>query len=176
MRLRHIPSWFVAGTALALGVVAATSQGGVVIVEGGPSTAGPRYVGDAQCIDCHSEIYAHWKQTAHAHAWETLAKTGDEAKAECVRCHSTGFGQPGGMDIRTLGPESRRDVQCESCHGPGEAHLREVATGASSTYACELCDAGRSCMTCHTPSQDPDFDLRSAWKRIAHPKVTDDGE
>lgn len=147
------------------------SFGKAVILGSETTPPGPAYVGMERCAECHADLVEHWRTTPHAHAWERLAASGSQSKPECVRCHSTGFGEPGGMDPFTLDTEQRRDVQCESCHGPAERHLREALVGAVlSPYRCEDCAIGQTCLTCHTPSQDPDFDYSSALKRIAHPK------
>lgn len=98
-----------------------------------------RYIGAEKCKTCHSSNdtgnpFEALSKMKHAHAFESLAsddakKTGaakdiaDPQKADaCVKCHVTAFGVPDeeiakGFD-RTIG------VQCESCHGPGEAHFK----------------------------------------------------
>lgn len=157
--------WLVLGSVFAL----AASRPVVILGSDDPAPPGERFMGTETCVPCHQSLVEHWKTTAHAHAWATLEKTGDHTKPECVRCHSTGFGLPGGLNRETLEPEGMRDVHCETCHGPGERHLREVQLGAVSTYGCEQCAAGKMCIGCHTPSQDPDFDFARDWKAIAHP-------
>src|SRR5262249_2442068 len=57
-----------------------------------------RYVGDAICASCHEREHDDWLLTPHSIAWDSLAK-GDKWKdPECVRCHVTGYKQPGGFD------------------------------------------------------------------------------
>ena len=54
----------------------------------------------------------HWTQTAQR--WNTM----------CADCHTTGFEK--GFDVKTLRYHSRFaeiDVSCETCHGPGSAHV-----------------------------------------------------
>ena len=41
--------------------------------------------------------------------------------AECVICHTVGFGFKTGYENETKTKELR-NVQCESCHGPGSGH------------------------------------------------------
>jgi len=102
-------------------------------------SAANRYIGAKKCKSCHKadEVgnqYAAWESAAHSKAFETLAS--DEAKRvasekgiadpqkadECVRCHTTAFGAEKAMIKRGFKPEM--GVQCESCHGPGEAHMK----------------------------------------------------
>ena len=98
-----------------------------------------RYIGAAKCKSCHkSEAsgnqYEVWSGMQHAKAFETLGS--DEAKelaaalgiedpqkAEaCLKCHVTAFGVDEELLARGFKPEL--GVQCESCHGPGEKHMK----------------------------------------------------
>jgi hypothetical protein len=142
---------------------------GIVFLEPGTPPPGEPFVGMERCGECHRAIVEHWRGTAHARAWATLEAQGPVAPT-CARCHATGFGRAGGLNPVTLGPEDRREVQCESCHGPAGRHLREVEHGRASTYGSTSCATGKMCIECHTPSRDPNFAFRSAWKAIAHPK------
>jgi hypothetical protein len=51
------------------------------------------------------------------------------------------------------------DVQCEACHGPGAEHARDGSYRER---------ARASCVRCHTPLDDPDFDYERDWAAIAH--------
>jgi len=46
---------------------------------------------------------------------------------DCLGCHSTGFGQPGGYEIGTApgGAKALGSVGCESCHGAGGGYRDE---------------------------------------------------
>src|SRR5690349_12825888 len=123
---------------LCLGVV------GIVVAQGAqePKPAAPavnHYIGAEKCKSCHQadaagNQYSKWHGTEHAKAYERLAsveakeagkKRGveDPQKSEkCLKCHVTAFGVP--AESIKKGFEIKGGVQCESCHGPGEAHMK----------------------------------------------------
>jgi len=128
-------------TACALGLVAAGS------IDPAPSPAAPgastvaanKYVGAAKCKNCHKadaggNQFAAWEATPHSKAFEKLgspeakeagAKLGvdDPQKSDkCLKCHVTAFGVPAEEIASGFKPEM--GVQCESCHGPGETHMK----------------------------------------------------
>ena len=81
------------------------------------------------CGNCHVDFQAQWNTTAHATAFATLnANVGK--KPECYTCHTvTGKGNAttaivAGHDV--VKDPVYYDVQCESCHGPGLAHVEGV--------------------------------------------------
>ena len=77
------------------------------------------YIGTQKCAACHFEQFTAWKQTKHAKAFEILpAKYRNDA--ECLKCHSTGFGEPTGFKDATS--TSLAGTTCEACHGPGSKH------------------------------------------------------
>jgi hypothetical protein len=77
------------------------------------------YTGAKRCSSCHFKEYMSWKKTGHAKAFtEMPAKYA--ANADCLKCHITAYGVPGGYK----GPSTPDllNVTCEACHGPGSAH------------------------------------------------------
>ncbi len=151
---------------------------------GPASSAAPnRYIGSDKCKSCHGSAdtgdqFGSWGQTKHAHAFETLgseeSKTMAAAKGiadattadGCVRCHVTAFGVAD--EELKKGFDRAKGIQCETCHGPGEAHqkarLAAAAKGQAEGYvqvpADEIVtDATEAlCKTCHneeSPSYKP---------------------
>jgi len=115
----------------------------------------------ASCQSCHREAFDAYTHTAHARAYATLAAGFVHRDTNCVGCHVTGYEEEGGftgMRLRNA-PVDLIDVQCEACHGPGSDHSRD---GSYRTNATE------SCVTCHTPHEDPDFDFARDWEKIRH--------
>ena len=50
-------------------------------------------------------------------------RRGETDNPECVGCHTTGYGEPGGLGELTESNVRRfKGVQCEECHGPMGGH------------------------------------------------------
>ena len=104
------------------------------------------YVGASKCKKCHIKLYKKWAKTAHAKNFETLTLMGQDKDAECVKCHSTGYGETSGfVDIATT--PKLAGTTCEACHGPGSEHItvdtkdkeRAKATTSLPTGPCVKC-------------------------------------
>ena len=171
MRLSHLP----------LLVIASIALGTIFLAE--PVQAQHEFIGAAKCKKCHLKQYRSWEETKMAKTFETLkpgvaaeAKTAaglDPDKdytrdAECVGCHTTGYGLPTGfVDIDTT-PELA-GVGCEMCHGAGGTYIQDeykslknkeyvkseiVAVGLVDTVSEEQCV---SCHNSDSPFVDDDF-------------------
>jgi peroxiredoxin len=79
------------------------------------------YSGEEVCSVCHRDQHATWMLTKHASAWGSLVERGKDRDPDCLRCHTVGFGKPGGFDT-TKRQDHLRGVQCENCHGRGGPH------------------------------------------------------
>jgi hypothetical protein len=92
---------------------------------GGPGE--PTYVGSERCKKCHEAAYDVWKNTPHSHAYQKLVEAKGPANrqfdAECIVCHTVGFGRQGGFASADRTPHLE-NVGCESCHGPGSLHVK----------------------------------------------------
>ncbi|MCH8879739.1 MAG: cytochrome c family protein [Planctomycetes bacterium] len=148
---------------------------------GAAETSKFRYVGSKSCKMCHSSVqHKTWTKTKMGQAFDTL-KPGNakEAKvkhnlnpekdytqdATCLKCHTTGFGHPGGYVIPD--PKDKKAVRraaklenvgCESCHGPGSEYnklFREILQTKRKYKIEELYAAGLqkitkdTCTSCH---------------------------
>lgn len=147
--------------------------------------AGPKWLGSDACRKCHAAVYDSWKATRHARSLETLSKAGWDADPECVRCHTTGW------DRTVSGQWSRREssfwteektahlahVGCESCHGPGEEHVREpkkkdVFGGYREASKSMWANPGRkACEACHDVDESLAFHEKDAYGARYLPKV-----
>jgi hypothetical protein len=104
-----------------------------------------KYIGADKCKNCHqSETknqYTVWQKTDHAKAFATLGTDvakklakekgiDDPQKSDkCVKCHVTAFGVA--ADMIKKGFDPKLGVQCESCHGPGEQHMKARMAAAA---------------------------------------------
>lgn len=111
------------------------------------------YIGVGKCKMCHKAEFTHWEGTAHAKAFSLLE--GENAgKEECVKCHTVGFGKTGGYNLETP-DEAFENVQCESCHGPGQAHMKAKADEKAATIVGSPTE--EVCVVCHTEEGNPNF-------------------
>jgi hypothetical protein len=125
---------------------------------GGPVSTS-KFIGMDACVSCHEPQYEQWKSTPHAHAFETLAAQSKEATPDCVKCHVTGFGQPGGYTNQVT-TAKLKDVQCEVCHGMGTDHNMFDSVKEPPSEAL--------CLTCHTPENDPSWNYAAKLPLVVH--------
>jgi len=147
------------------------------------------YVGSAVCGRCHPTEYQALEGAVHARALEPLLKPAPTdptmpahkrgvrgiERAECIRCHVTGYGRPGGfpttVPTRPL-EHPLAGVGCEACHGPGKRHAedpRKPRAIARLGGTCPECSVLPICRQCHDDANSPDFDYRQALPRARHP-------
>ena len=117
------------------------------------------YAAMGKCVRCHSTEMSKWSLTKHARAWETLIVRGEEDNPECIACHSTGYGQPGGFgELTEIQIRKYKSVQCESCHGPMLSHPQNEEV-KSQPITEEIC------ISCHDEAIPPKFDYESYLRR-----------
>jgi predicted CXXCH cytochrome family protein len=121
------------------------------------------------CGNCHVGVQAEWKATRHANAWADLQRSG-HATPSCNKCHTVSelgnaVGHPAGYS--TVPDSAYRDVQCESCHGPGFTHVDNPDIEGNHPLARIHVDTGvvTSCSGCHTGVHTP---FVEQWKQSAH--------
>jgi hypothetical protein len=122
------------------------------------------YLGAEECSNCHEEAHAFWKATPHANAYATLVEQHKQFNLECVSCHVTGYGKPGGSTVTHVG--ALQAVQCENCHGPGSRHEKDPENKAFITRVPD-----RSlCQKCHHPPHVADeWSVDDAWPKVIGP-------
>jgi predicted CXXCH cytochrome family protein len=125
------------------------------------------------CGNCHVGHQRDWKTTAHAGAWASLVGSGHQVES-CNACHSVS--DKGNLATAPAGysrvaDSAYHDVQCESCHGPGYAHVLEPdlpgnvplarlrVTNANDQAGCAECHSGT-----HTP-------FIEEWEQSRHSEV-----
>lgn len=183
-----------AGALIAAAAAGATSAA----TQGAKPAAVNQFIGAAKCKNCHSSAssgdqFGKWKQQKHAKAFETLAGADakkiakdkgidDPQKSDaCLKCHSTAFKEEPANVMK--GFDANAGVQCESCHGPGQKHMKErmkAAAEADDSKAAARVEIPKdeivarpemkACTTCHnkeSPSFKP-FCFKKRTQEIAH--------
>jgi hypothetical protein len=130
----------------------------------GTSAGQSAYAGIEVCTSCHEEAKNVWDKTAHARAYPTLADQFKEFNLECVSCHVTGYEKPGGSTVTHNA--SLQNVQCEECHGPGQAHAKAPKKAGLITREPKPDMCARSC---HHPPHVEGFDATKAKQFIVGP-------
>jgi hypothetical protein len=126
------------------------------------------FVGSAKCGECHEEEYnkfkTYSKKSKSWHSIEIMASdlTSDEIES-CYECHTTGHGQAGGF-VSIQSTPHLADVGCETCHGPGKAHVE--ADGDPSLIKRRPSEA--DCTRCHNAERVRTFDFRPLINAGAH--------
>lgn len=123
----------------------------------------PSYVGSAQCRSCHEAAYAWWQTTKHGIAYSTLVERDKQFNLSCVGCHVTGYNQPGGSTVTHN--EGLINVGCESCHGPGSAHV--AAPEAAGLVARDTPES--TCVGCHNEEHSDLFEYRAYRSMLIAP-------
>jgi hypothetical protein len=123
------------------------------------------YVGIELCSTCHMEEREFWNKTQHSKAYATLSTQHKEFNLDCVGCHVTGYEKPGGSTVTHV--DKFKNVQCETCHGPGSAHVANPSdkTAIARGPARTLC--GPQCH--HPPHVKADWSVDLAWTKIIGP-------
>ncbi len=137
---------------------------GTIDLDSDKSTRTGGFVGDAACITCHAQAAQVHGASKHAHAFASLEKRGYQHDPDCLRCHVTGLGYSDGFQ-RRVSPPNHAQVSCESCHGPGAAH---VAAGGQQQPMRPVGVA--TCMQCHDEENSPKFNYQTYWQQIKHGK------
>jgi hypothetical protein len=126
------------------------------------------WAGTGACARCHSDRLAAWTFDPHAKAYDSLLSRNEGTNPECIGCHTTGWGQPGGFGEPTAAAlRTWKAVQCEACHGPLGNHpspqrgAREVGIG--------------TCVTCHDAANSPQFDANTYLPRISCSQLSAQG-
>lgn len=114
-----------------------------------------KYVGEKECRECHREVYNAWRRTEHGRAFSDLIRSRESHLPEKTRRTVTGWMERTGFVDRR---ESSHlfNVQCESCHGRASAHVESKGEALETLLKPET-----TCVQCHSPEQDSEFDLRS---------------
>jgi hypothetical protein len=131
-----------------------------------PAAGQASYTGGEACSDCHAEAAEFWAKTVHAQAWKTLEDRGQQFDLDCIGCHVTGWDRPGGSNLAHN--DKLRDVQCETCHGPGSIHVAKGGTEKPAQI--RLAPEADLCASqCHTKEHSDTFQLEAYLRDVLGP-------
>jgi hypothetical protein len=82
-----------------------------------------------------------------------------------VSCHVTGYDKAGGSTVTHN--EKLRNVQCETCHGPGSIHVAKE--GLEEPLAVRRGTPESTCVTCHTELHSDTFQYQAYLRDIVGP-------
>jgi hypothetical protein len=143
------------------------------------------FVGSLRCQTCHPAEYAIWEKTKHAEAYPALVGAKHPSLRQfdnqCIVCHTVGFDYQEGFLDQKRTPHLM-GVGCESCHGPGSAHVanprNDKFRATQSPWKAKPGDAlpeksvlsrvDAVCQKCHDTDNDPHFRFEQYWPKIAH--------
>jgi len=132
-----------------------------------PPPGNVHFVGPSKCKKCHPVEYSLWAETKHATSLAVLEQLQQSRSPQCLRCHTTGFAVASGYIDKETTPELGA-VTCESCHGPGSAHVALQSGGTQvegyGNVDCASCEVVRICILCH---RGDGFDAKRMLKAIS---------
>jgi hypothetical protein len=128
------------------------------------------FAGSKACRECHEDDHKVWAASGHAHAVESLKRTGDEFNKKCLSCHVTGFEVDRGF-VNMLRTPALGNVHCEACHGAASDHARSPQTahpGIGGMQQFRKKVRKEFCLRCHDAENSPGFNFETYWPKIAH--------
>jgi hypothetical protein len=124
------------------------------------------YTGEKDCRECHTAEHNSWRQSIHGRTFSDLIRNRESEDELKIKRSVTGWLESSGFVDRR---ESSHlyNVQCESCHGRGSAHVKSKGAALETLVKPET-----TCLRCHDAVSSPNFDLQAGLK-LAHPPVAE---
>jgi hypothetical protein len=155
----------------------------------------PTFVGSEVCEKCHGSAYEVWKNSDHAHAYQSLVNAKKPSHRqfdpECIVCHTVGFAYHTGFKTAEETPKLK-DVGCESCHGPASLHVKNPNAQvwhkllnpwkappdeSAEDKRARILRIDSLCQKCHDEDNDVTYKhgaFERKWPKIAHPSPGND--
>jgi nitrate/TMAO reductase-like tetraheme cytochrome c subunit len=107
-----------------------------------------KYVGAEKCKGCHPQQFTDFESRKFTKAWSVLQMRGKTKDPECLKCHVTGYGQPGGFISEEATPQLKYK-QCEVCHGAGNVHINNPGDATARAAMKDYVSKRNVCIDCH---------------------------
>ncbi len=125
------------------------------------------YVGSETCQGCHDSQYdsfmANSKKAKSYDSIRNMQKKLTPAEfKDCFKCHTTGYGDPGGFTSAEATP-ALKNPGCEVCHGPGSLHA-ESGDPADLAFKVSI----EVCNRCHNSERVAAFGFKPILYAGAH--------
>jgi hypothetical protein len=120
------------------------------------------FIGWRKCRGCHPAQTGKWQSSKHASAFITLIEKDQQFNLDCLPCHVTGVARKDPTAALTL-PSDLQLVGCESCHGPGQLHIKNPTANKPAPVS------EKACLQCHTPERDDSFNFVDDLKKLKCP-------
>ena len=128
-----------------------------------PEQGQAAFVGSQACAGCHSAATRWWTSHPHGQAYQTLQQRHKEFRLDCVGCHVTGYNVAGGSTVTHNLDGALTNVGCESCHGPGRAHIKDPSAQMVRN------PPEQTCVACHNDEHSDLFDYERYRKTLLVP-------
>ncbi len=122
------------------------------------------YAGAKVCKTCHESAYNVWGKSRHSKAYRSLSNVNKSFDPACIGCHVVGYRKSGGFIASHL-TKNLKNVQCESCHGAGLAHVKSQGITPVEN---SVLPKKEVCAQCHTQKHSPSFQLDNYWLKVKH--------
>lgn len=126
-----------------------------------------QFAGVDTCKTCHQEAYTIWSGSRHSGAMATLEAVNKHFDPYCLQCHVVGLHEEDGFMDKETTPQFA-NVQCENCHGAGQAHTKNPVAHDMVLPNPEKDGSELVCLGCHNKSHSPKFDFEEYWPKIKH--------
>jgi hypothetical protein len=143
--------------------------GGIIVcgIQAGAEERRAAFTGSETCKDCHDAQYdrfmANSKKVNSFSSIQKMQKKLTPAEfSDCFKCHTTGYGEPGGFRSAEETPDLK-NPGCEVCHGPGSLHA-ESGDPADLTVKVSM----EVCNKCHRSDRVAAFGFKPILFAGAH--------
>ena len=125
------------------------------------------------CATCHPAQTDFWRNTAHAHAFDSLRAVERQRDPQCLACHAAGYDDRAGwVDPRYDGPLG--GVTCWECHRTQAQHAVKPRQVVEPRFHGAATADEINCERCHSERRSPGFDREQSLPGMSCPPMRAD--